>query len=301
MSDPLATGVSSDAVQVSTTEPEIDFSKTAPIPDKFIKWVDFYLLTVKLSLTKLMFSLIHLRIPFMCCAFTCSSCDFPSCLGCKGNTQCLCLEEEGFCCKSVKHESTCCVCFADSCEIVTCPSACRCYRQICCFEYICGCPFQSGFKNTDVHFSNIPNRDGGEVTDDSKPCAYVLNLFFSLLLWVLTSFIRFFLELSAVSYLRATWRFPVVYHSTPNLLASASKTILFFVSRCAARQLNGRRLYCACYKERTVSSNPLLHAASPSLNAAVWTLVAPSHATKKSPAFACHFHFVPYVRTFRLN
>jgi hypothetical protein len=122
------------------------------------------------ELMKVSFSVIYNRVPFLCCAFTCMNCSFPKCLGCKGFTQCLCIEEEGFCCKVVSGHKACCICLSDSVECVTCPSSLRCYRQMFCFECVCGCPYEKAFKETDVHFTDVPNRDGGAMTDDSRPC-----------------------------------------------------------------------------------------------------------------------------------
>eukprot|EP01040_Poterioochromonas_malhamensis_P018646 gene18646-21828_t len=109
-----------------------------------------------------------IKCPLICCAFRCDHFDCFHCFGCKGNCQCLCIEEEGFCCKMVK-ERACCICFASSLDIVACPAAMKCYRQCFCVEWICGCPFD-GYLNTQVGFREIPTREGAEVTTDSRPC-----------------------------------------------------------------------------------------------------------------------------------
>jgi hypothetical protein len=46
----------------------------------------------------------------------------------------------------------------------------KCYRQFFCFEWICGCPFDSGYLNTQVVFHEIPKNVGSEVLTDSTPC-----------------------------------------------------------------------------------------------------------------------------------
>jgi hypothetical protein len=105
----------------------------------------------------------------LCCAFRCDHFDCFHCFGCKGNCQCLCIEEDGFCFKCVKDRACCIVC-ASSLECVSCPSSMKCYRQFFCFEWVCGCPFDSGYLNTQVVFHEIPKNVGSEVLTDSTPC-----------------------------------------------------------------------------------------------------------------------------------
>ncbi len=111
----------------------------------------------------------NLSCPLCCCAFNCSNCDFPNCIGFKGNCRCLCIEEEGFFCKLGKRDNTCCVCFSTECDLVSCPRACRVYRQCCCFEWICGCPLNNAYVDTQIIFKPIPSRETKEQFLESRP------------------------------------------------------------------------------------------------------------------------------------
>lgn len=110
-----------------------------------------------------------IQCPAICCAFRCDHFDCGNCFGFKGNSQCLCFEEEGFCCK-ISKDGPCCVCCATNLELVACPGICKCYRQCFCIEWICGCPFDNGYLNTQVGFHEIPSRGGADYTKDSRPC-----------------------------------------------------------------------------------------------------------------------------------
>lgn len=64
--------------------------------------------------------------------------------------------------------------------MVLCPSACKCYRQCFCFEWVCGCPFDS-YHNTEVSFGKIAPRQAGDLKE-TRPCmgfcCEVTNLYF---------------------------------------------------------------------------------------------------------------------------
>eukprot|EP01033_Poteriospumella_lacustris_P008415 gene8415-gene9163 len=105
-----------------------------------------------------------------CCAFRCTNFDFPNCIGCKGNCQICCIEQEGFCCKTVSHDQVCCVVFHDALECVMCTTACKTYRQCFCCEFICGCPLDQAYVHTGAAYSNIPKSGASLATSDVVPC-----------------------------------------------------------------------------------------------------------------------------------
>jgi hypothetical protein len=114
----------------------------------------------------------YIQFPAICCACRYDNCDFPSCFGYKGNCLCICCEQDDFCCKCIpQNEKTCCVLSSSSCEIVSCvTSHCRCYRQCCCCEVLCGCPLQNSYIATDATFKGVPNRDGSAGLADAIIC-----------------------------------------------------------------------------------------------------------------------------------
>jgi hypothetical protein len=146
---PLAQSVD-EPVSAEDVKAEIDFTKTSPIPDTFT------------------------RVDLCCCAFRCTNFDFPGCIGCKGNCQICCFEQEGFCCKSVSHDKVCCVVFHDTLECVMCATACKTYRQCFCCELICGCPLDSAYVHTTAAYSNIPTSGKSIVTSEVVPCSACL-------------------------------------------------------------------------------------------------------------------------------
>ncbi|RYG66316.1 hypothetical protein EON64_10050 [archaeon] len=76
----------------------------------------------------------------------------------------------GFCCKFASHQRAWCAWFSDACEIVTCSNFCKCYRQACCFEIICGCPLQDAYVNTDIAFGQIPPPASSGAAATTRPC-----------------------------------------------------------------------------------------------------------------------------------
>lgn len=54
---------------------------------------------------------------------------------------------------------------------MNCNSFCKCYRQICCCEFICGCPLETAFVNTKVSFGQVPPPASGGAAADTRPCA----------------------------------------------------------------------------------------------------------------------------------
>mmetsp|Transcript_14428 Transcript_14428/g.23664 ORF Transcript_14428/g.23664 Transcript_14428/m.23664 type:complete len:162 (-) Transcript_14428:276-761(-) len=82
----------------------------------------------------------------MCCGITSCFCDFPECIGCKGEFVMCCFQSESAWCKklSTKNpanmEGKICVCFEGECSIVNITRCCSVQEQVFCLDNRCSIP-----------------------------------------------------------------------------------------------------------------------------------------------------------------
>lgn len=124
------------------------------------------------------------QFPSVCCAVRWND-NFSECFGCSSYDLCLCCEADSYVMKydlNGNHRS--CILHASTLECVICQqfNECRFYRQICCFEWICGCPFNKVYVPNPLA-KKVVNRDGNEVLKDSyifnAACCFLQNCYLS--------------------------------------------------------------------------------------------------------------------------
>eukprot|EP01031_Cornospumella_fuschlensis_P029724 gene29724-35887_t len=114
-----------------------------------------------------------IKIPFLCCAFRCNNFEQPQCIGCKGRTQCCCIEDESYVCKYVTNgaddsgKDLCCVLGAGDCSCYQFKPVFKLFRQIFCFEWVCGCPLDEPVLTDGDMMKFANNNDGFDFMDNT--------------------------------------------------------------------------------------------------------------------------------------
>lgn len=69
------------------------------------------------------------------------------------------------------QQDYCCVVGSGACELVNPVGVFKIYRQIFCFELICGCPVQEAYFDTQLSISKSAARSGSAAAEDIVPCS----------------------------------------------------------------------------------------------------------------------------------